>query len=253
MKIAKSVISNSRRCIHSGDLSTSHKRKASELFTTGGKLEFLGPSFYNNQNTLQLPAAVLTDPIRPEVAFIGASNVGKSSLIKALLNDTDDLVRTSRRPGHTKSLNFFRIASGRVTLVDMPGYGRNSQQEWGQMVVDYLKTRRNLSRVYLLRELSRAFSPDDSTVISMLREIEVPFQLILTKCDLFPRELESFRSKVVKDAGNVFDDNPCFVSPIIQCSSRPYRNLKQHEDDQHVGIDELRISILHATGVFKQR
>ncbi|KAF9584470.1 hypothetical protein BGW38_006340 [Lunasporangiospora selenospora] len=75
----------------------------------------------------------------PEVAFIGRSNVGKSSLINGLVN-RKNLVKTSSKPGHTRLMNFFKIGE-KLSLVDMPGYGWKSRDEWGSMIMDYLRTR----------------------------------------------------------------------------------------------------------------
>ncbi|KAJ1926781.1 hypothetical protein FBU59_007285, partial [Linderina macrospora] len=89
----------------------------------------------------------------PEVTFAGRSNVGKSSLINAILR-TKTLVKTSKRPGHTSALNFFSLASDAsprtLTLVDMPGYGYRSRDEWGKFIMDYLGGRQELKRVFML-------------------------------------------------------------------------------------------------------
>ncbi|OMJ20311.1 putative GTP-binding protein EngB [Smittium culicis] len=81
----------------------------------------------------------------PDVAFAGRSNVGKSSLINAILN-SKDLVKTSGKPGHTKSINFFRVGSinknKNLYVVDMPGYGFKSRTGWGKVIIEYFKNRK---------------------------------------------------------------------------------------------------------------
>ncbi|KAJ2143705.1 hypothetical protein IW142_003558 [Coemansia sp. RSA 564] len=81
----------------------------------------------------------------PEITFAGRSNVGKSSLISAVLR-SKGLVKTSNKPGHTSALNFFSLTSqaapGAITVVDMPGYGFRSRNEWGEFIMTYLSTRK---------------------------------------------------------------------------------------------------------------
>ena len=107
----------------------------------------------------QLPPAQL-----PEVAFLGRSNVGKSSLINALLA-RKKLVRTSSRPGCTQALNFFLI-NGRWYFVDLPGYGyakvsRETQARWGELILGYLETRPNLSVLVFLQDSRRLPGPEE--------------------------------------------------------------------------------------------
>ena len=98
----------------------------------------------------QLPGGEL-----PEVAFLGRSNVGKSSLINVLLGRRK-LVRTSAHPGCTRALNFF-LVNGRWNFVDLPGFGyaavsKEIQAQWGRLVLDYLEGRRNLAAVVFLQD-----------------------------------------------------------------------------------------------------
>ena len=129
----------------------------------------------------QLPPAVL-----PEVAFAGRSNVGKSSLINALVNQ-HGLARTSNTPGRTQEVNLFDL-SGRLTLVDLPGYGfaqapLGKVKAWTDLVFAYLRGRPSLTRVCLLIDARRGVMPVDREVMDMLGKAAVPFAAVLTKVD----------------------------------------------------------------------
>jgi GTP-binding protein len=136
-----------------------------------------------------LGAAALSqipDDRLPEVAFIGRSNVGKSSLINALTN-RKGLARTSNTPGRTRQLNFFNLG-GKLMLVDLPGYGyakasKSEVAEWNQLIRDYLRGRAPLRRVCVLIDSRHGIKPNDVELMAMLDEAAVPYQLVLTKSD----------------------------------------------------------------------
>jgi GTP-binding protein len=136
---------------------------------------------YAAQRLDQLPPAA-----GPEVAFAGRSNVGKSSLLNALTGRRA-LARVSNTPGRTRQLNFFDLG-GRLTLVDMPGYGyaragKAVKQDWQGLMFDYLRGRPTLRRVMLLLDARVEVKDADSAVMELLDRAAVTFQLVLTKAD----------------------------------------------------------------------
>ncbi|XP_010359337.2 GTP-binding protein 8 isoform X2 [Rhinopithecus roxellana] len=123
------------------------------------------------------------DLFRPEVCFIGRSNVGKSSLIKALFSLAPEVeVRVSKKPGHTKKMNFFKVGK-HFTVVDMPGYGYRAPEDFVDMVETYLKERRNLKRTFLLVDSVVGIQKTDNIAIEMCEEFALPYVIVLTKID----------------------------------------------------------------------
>lgn len=122
-----------------------------------------------------------------EVAFAGRSNVGKSSLINAMVRN-GGLARTSNTPGRTQELNFFAPAEERLYLVDMPGYGfakapKDKVAAWTALVRAYLGGRPTLRRVFLLIDSRHGLKPPDRNIMEMLDTAAVPYQVVLTKAD----------------------------------------------------------------------
>jgi len=140
-------------------------------------------------------------PVRGvEIAFAGRSNVGKSSLVNALTN-RKSLARTSKTPGRTQQINFFKGA-GDLVLVDLPGYGfaaaaRDKVDQWTGLVHDYLIGRPNLARVYVLIDSRHGLKPQDREVLGYLDRAGVSYAIVLTKIDTIkaqfgePRILET--------------------------------------------------------------
>jgi len=127
----------------------------------------------------------------PEIAFLGRSNVGKSSLLNALAH-RKALARTSSTPGKTRLIHFFAVTRGKqdVVLVDLPGYGfakvpERERRSWQKLVEAYLDDRPQLAVAVLLQDLRRDFTEDETLLLEWLAEREVPTLVALTKCDKF--------------------------------------------------------------------
>ena len=146
---------------------------------------------------------------RPEVAFAGRSNVGKSSLINALTGRRQ-LARISQTPGRTQQINLFDLG-GRLILVDLPGYGyaqapKPTVEAWQRMVRAYLRGRASLRRTCILVDARHGLKDNDRAFMAMLGEAAVAFQLVLTKADLVrPSELadlvDGMRSALARQLG----------------------------------------------------
>jgi GTP-binding protein len=145
----------------------------------------------------QLPPSDL-----PEVAFAGRSNVGKSSLINALVNQKY-LARASNEPGRTREVNFF-VLNERLRLVDLPGYGfarasKTTTAKFQNLGRDYLRGRPNLKRVYLLIDARHGLKSVDAEAMDALDLAAVSYQIVLTKADkIKPPELAEVVAKTVK-------------------------------------------------------
>lgn len=175
-----------------------------------------------------LPAAQ-----RAEIAFAGRSNVGKSSLINALVRQ-NGLARTSNTPGRTQELNFFETAGVDAYLVDMPGYGfakapKDKVDAWTELVNDYLRGRATLARVYVLIDSRHGIKSVDTTVLKMLDTAAVSYQIVLTKADkIAPKALDA----VLAATDAALKKHPAAFPGIIATSS-----------EKGAGIDELRAAI----------
>ena len=124
---------------------------------------------------------------RPEIAFAGRSNVGKSSLINALVRRRG-LARTSNTPGRTQELNYFETPAAALFLVDMPGYGfaeapKDKVEAWTKLIKAYLRGRPTLVRVFLLIDARHGLKSGDLEVIALMDEAAVSYQGVLTKAD----------------------------------------------------------------------
>ncbi|CCV03879.1 GTP-binding protein [Mesorhizobium metallidurans STM 2683] len=180
----------------------------------------------------------------PEIAFAGRSNVGKSSLINALVNQKG-LARTSNTPGRTQELNYF-VPDGfsgegadlpPMALVDMPGYGyasapKEKVDDWTKLVFDYLKGRVTLKRVYVLIDARHGIKAKDDEVLSLLDKAAVSYQIVLTKTDKIkaagvPRLIEETLAKIKK--------RPAAFPFVLTTSS-----------ERSEGLEDLRAAIVLA-------
>ncbi len=137
--------------------------------------------------------AELPGPALPEIAFAGRSNVGKSSLLNALVMRRS-LARTSKTPGHTAKINLFEIRIPDMTLIfaDLPGYGyasrsKEERKSWGPMVEKYLLGRPSLRSLVLLVDVRRGVEPDDIELVEFWAQTKKPLVLVATKMDKLPK------------------------------------------------------------------
>jgi GTP-binding protein len=171
------------------------------------QVEFLG-SFPKN-----VPEAVL-----PEVAFVGRSNVGKSSAINAILGRKKKVARVSGRPGRTQAVNLFHIDK-RVCFADLPGYGFAKVPEavrraWRSLVEGYLFEREGLDLVVVLVDARHDAQKMDIQMLNVLREANRPFLVLATKVDRMKRSKRAASiSKLRKALGLKADQIIAFSSP----------------------------------------
>jgi len=171
-------------------------------------------------------------PSAPEVAFLGRSNVGKSSLLNALAR-RKKLARTSSAPGKTRLIHFFRIerADREVHFVDLPGYGyakvsKAERESWRGLVEAYLEGRATLRAAVLLQDLRRDFTRDETLLIDWLRDRHVPVLVALTKIDKLKPMRRAARLRALRES----IDLP--AAQVIATSS-----------ETRTGLDELWLAI----------
>jgi len=181
-----------------------------------------------------VPALEFLPPAdRTEIAFAGRSNVGKSSLINALVRQ-NGLARTSNTPGRTQELNYFESPGEPLFIVDMPGYGYakapvEKVAAWGALVTDYLRGRTTLARVFLLIDARHGLKPTDAQIAAILDDAAVTYQAVLTKADkIKPHELR----EVEEATATALAKHPAAFPHVITTSAEEGR-----------GIDELRVTI----------
>ncbi len=159
---------------------------------------------------------------KPEVAFAGRSNVGKSSLINALTG-RKTLARVSVTPGRTRELNFFTLGhDAELYLVDMPGYGyakapKTAVRGWTRLIGDYLKGRRELKRVFLLIDARHGIKANDRETMKLMDVSAVSYQAVLTKAD---KPKQSELDAVIAKVGEELAKHPAAYPQILATSAR---------------------------------
>lgn len=175
----------------------------------------------------------LPAPDRREMAFAGRSNVGKSSLINALVRRRG-LARTSNTPGRTQELNFFETPGVALYLVDLPGYGfakapKAKVDEWTRLIEDFLRGRATLARVFLLVDARHGLKGVDRRVMTLLDEAAVSYQAVLTKADkVKPHEL----ARVLAQTSEELASHAAAYAGVLSTSAQT-----------GAGIPELRAAI----------
>ena len=174
----------------------------------------------------------------PEVAFAGRSNVGKSSLINAVLG-RKDLARASNAPGRTREVNFFRLDE-RFRLVDLPGYGfaraaRSEVKKFQNLGRSYLRGRPNLKRAYLLIDARHGLKPPDDEAMAAFDTAAVSYQIVLTKADkISAREVEAVVARTIAAIAK----RPAAFPRVVATSA-----------EKGTGIPQLRAEIAAAWAV----
>lgn len=169
----------------------------------------------------------LPAPDLPEVAFAGRSNVGKSSLINALVGQKH-LARASNEPGRTREVNFF-VLDDRLRLVDLPGYGwarasKSEVKKFQNLGRDYLRGRPNLKRAYLLIDARHGLKAVDNEPMDAFDTAAVSYQIVLTKADkLKPAEVEAMREKTLRAIAK----RPAAFPRVIATSSEKGQGLAE--------------------------
>lgn len=178
----------------------------------------------------QLPVLTL-----PEVAFIGRSNVGKSSLLNAMVNN-GRLARVSGTPGATRQLNFFNLHE-LLHLVDVPGYGyakagKKEVKHWQDLLRTYLKGRSQLARAFMLIDSRRGVKAEDEEMCEMLDDSAVSYQFVLTKCD---KAEKSELALAIEKTEKAIAKHPAAFPGIITTSAH-----------DKLGIDGLQDAVIEA-------
>lgn len=153
----------------------------------------------------QYPPATL-----PEIAFVGRSNVGKSSLINSLV-ERKNLAKVSNTPGRTQLINFFTI-NKEVSFVDLPGYGfakvsKSMRKDWADMIETYLRERQSLILVILIMDIRRDPGFDDLSFLDWLYLYRIPYMCVLTKTDKLSNNQALVRARAILQQLKTPDDS----------------------------------------------
>ncbi|EDO14952.1 hypothetical protein Kpol_365p8 [Vanderwaltozyma polyspora DSM 70294] len=201
-----------------------------------------------NENLVEKNASesVVKEKLRnvlPEIAFLGSSNVGKSSLLNSLLTNyqkstLDKIAWASKRPGFTKSLNFFNIGN-RFRLVDTPGYGYNSTSRQGNLTLHYLKNRKELIKCFLLISAEKGLNGNDMNMIEFMAENGVPFELVFTKMDKL-KNVTMLEKQIEDNNIMKFPSSPQLLFTNSEVSKKCRKRY---------GVDYVRLLVLQSAGL----
>jgi GTP-binding protein len=246
--------------------------------------------FLRNQNPPRLLSSAarfkqVPDSDVPEVAFVGRSNVGKSSLLNGIVdaNIKDLLARTSATRGFTKTMNFYGIGPGLginlskaekgrqriegkgVVIVDMPGYGEGSLQSWGVEIMKYIQSRKQLRRVFVLLDAAHGIKDKDRSLLASLRLAGVSHQVVLSKMDKLyipeAKDIKHFNNKKsyqLKPKGTVEvlrkemqKLKPDLKPPVGGGALGEVLACSSEilVDGRRLGVDHVRYAILKAVGL----
>lgn len=151
----------------------------------------------------------------PEIAFVGRSNVGKSSFINYLVNS--NIAKTSSSPGKTRLINYFDVNNGSFFLVDLPGYGfarasQSDQDKWKSMIEGYFENSKNLKHILLLLDIRIEPTIKDLQMANYLNFYKIPYTPVLTKCDKLSRSQMNIQKRKIASKLKVGVDNFFCVS-----------------------------------------
>ncbi|KMT07497.1 hypothetical protein BVRB_6g151110 [Beta vulgaris subsp. vulgaris] len=192
-------------------------------FSTSSERERIEESVFRNRMEFFAAAKVSSSfppPDLPEIAFAGRSNVGKSSLLNSLTRQWG-VVRTSDKPGHTQTINFFNLGT-KLNLVDLPGYGfayakEEVKEAWEDLVKEYVSTRMGLKRVCLLVDTKWGMKPRDNELIHLMERSQTKYQIVLTKTDtVFPLDVAR-RAMQIEET---LKQHKSLVQPVMMVSSK---------------------------------
>ncbi len=181
----------------------------------------------------------IKDTSQYQVAFLGRSNVGKSSLINAVCNKKK-LAQTSKTPGRTASINFFTNRKNSFLIVDLPGYGfaktnKNDKKNWQELAVEYLTENKELLVSFILIDARRGIMASDLEIMKFLEENEQSYQVILTKID---KVKKVFLENVCSNIKNMLKNDYQYFNDLILATS----------SSKNLGISLLKE---HITNIYK--
>lgn len=169
--------------------------------------------------------------------------MGKSSILNAMMNHRG-LAYTSSRPGRTRLLNAFSVNGGKLVVIDMPGYGYASREEWGVQIIKYLTGRKQMRRAFVLIDAHHGVKPSDLLLLEHLGRVGVSYQILLSKTDKadpkrLPVTFENIRYLIETGIGGVGA-----LGEVLAVAGDPAR-----KGVEKIGISELRWSVLVACGL----